>query len=576
MNILNRKVTSAIAGVLLLLIGCMVMRPNQAAAIGAWVPLTSPAPNTVGPMLLLSDGSVMCLQTINPHAPSSQVWYRLIPDQYGSYIHGTWTNDIPNMNYAHGLCASAVLPNGKVFVAGGEYPGAAQTTNAEIYDPTAETWTMNDPPTTLFDPGKGDQFSDMISIVIPNGNVLMAPVSPLTSGGTLIFNPKSSSWLNGPVLTNGVGNQDECGWAKLPDGSILTVDGCRQSSQRYIPSLNQWIPDSTAPVSIWNKNGGGCEIGPALTLPNGDVLWVSGTGTNLLYKPSGNATPGSWSTGPVSPGGLQASDVGGAVMVNGKALIILAATCGNGGCYTPWYFYEYDYTLGTANSSLALAPTPTSGILTVPYAIPFMLDLPDGTVLLSSGTSQLNVYQPDGSPIAAWKPTITSITANNDGSFHLIGTGLNGITEGAAEGDDGQMATDYPLVRMTNSSTSQVYYGRTYNWSSTSIQTGSTSESTEFTVPSNLPPGTYNLVVTANGIASDPVTFLGPVWVDFNTPVHPGNGTYATPFYTLALGISAVPTGGTIFIKPGSSTETPTVTKAMTLMSIGGAATVGQ
>ena len=83
---------------------------------------------------------------------------------------------------------------------------------------------------------------------------------------------------------------------------------------------------------------------------------------------------------------------------------------------------------------------------------------------------------------------------------------LNGISEGAAYGDDAQMNSNYPLIRMTNA-VGNVYYARTFNWSSTGVMTGSAPESTDFTVPAGLPVGTYSLVVVANGISSDPVTF---------------------------------------------------------------------
>src|ERR1019366_5169852 len=121
--------------------------------------------------------------------------------------------------------------------------------------------------------------------------------------------------------------------------------------------------------------------------------------------------------------------------------------------------------------------------------------------------SQLYVYQPDGSPLPAGQPVISTLTTNGDGSYHLTGKLFNGISEGAAYGDDVQMSSDYPLVRLTDS-TSGVYYGRTYNWSGTSIMTGTNIVTTEFTLPANLPVGIYSLVVTANGIASAPVPFV--------------------------------------------------------------------
>src|SRR5205085_10169171 len=94
-------------------------------------------------------------------------------------------------------------------------------------------------------------------------------------------------------------------------------------------------------------------------------------------------------------------------------------------------------------------------------------------------------YQPDGTPLPAGKPTISSISANPDGSYHLTGTGLNGISVGATYGDDAQMNTNFPLVRLTDSG-GNVSYGRTFNWSSTGVQTGSALVSTDFTLPSGV------------------------------------------------------------------------------------------
>lgn len=567
MTIKKRTVSFKILAVIFILIAWMADHSSPVLAQGTWVPLINQAPGGVGVMLLLSDGTVMCAN----YSGSSAAWYRLTPDQYGSYVNGTWST-LNSANYPRLFFASDVLQNGKVFVAGGEY--GAGDTNAEIYDPVANHWTPINPPTSLFNPANGNQFIDMISTVIPNGSVLMAPVYPANYGGTLLYNPKTGIWSNGPVLTNGVYNQDEAGWAKLADGSILTIDPNANTSERFIPSLNRWIPDAKVPVFVWNTNANGYEIGPALTLPNGNALWVAGTGSNAVYIPSGTTNPGTWLAAPVTPDNLQTADASGAVMSNGKELYMAASDCFNGGCNGPWSFFQYDYTVLPVGA-ISSVPTVASG-LTTGLVIPYMLDLPDGNVLLSSSVNQLYEFQPSGSPLASAQPTITSITPNADGSFHLVGTGLNGITEGANEGDDGQMDSDYPIVRLTNTGSGLVYYARTYNWSSTQIHTGSTPESTEFTLPTSVPPGTYSLVVVANGVASSPVTFYGPVWVDFNTSVHPGNGTYATPYYTLALGISAVPTGGTIFVKPGSSMETPTITKAMSIIAVGGAATVGQ
>ncbi len=72
------------------------------------------------------------------------------------------------------------------------------------------------------------------------------------------------------------------------------------------------------------------------------------------------------------------------------------------------------------------------------------------------------------------------------------------------------------------------------------------------------------------------VGLSGPVYVDFNYSGSPKNGHYTTPFNTLAGGTNAVSTYGTIFIKTaGSSSETMTIKKPMTITAMDGAATVG-
>jgi subtilase family serine protease len=65
------------------------------------------------------------------------------------------------------------------------------------------------------------------------------------------------------------------------------------------------------------------------------------------------------------------------------------------------------------------------------------------------------------------------------------------------------------------------------------------------------------------------------VYVQFGL-ANPGNGTWATPFNTMGLGVNGVPTNGAIVIKgPGSSTETMTISKPMTIEAVGGPGTIG-
>ena len=97
-------------------------------------------------------------------------------------------------------------------------------------------------PTSLLNPannspntGRAQGFIDSESKILPNGNVLVAPIGPKTANGTLIYNPGANSWSAGPATVNWLA---EAGWVKLPDDSILTIDPFGTSSERYIPSSN--------------------------------------------------------------------------------------------------------------------------------------------------------------------------------------------------------------------------------------------------------------------------------------------------------------------------------------------------
>lgn len=486
-EIISRRVGRPCSSLLwLLLVVVMAWVPCRLNAAGTWVPLTNSAPDNVDLLLLLSDGTVMAASGEPGAGGFGNAWYKLTPDANGSYVNGTWSTLAP-MNYERLYYSSQILRDGRVLVAGGEY--GTGTNSAEVYDPLANTWTITPPP-----PAGQVRFHDSVSETLPNGNVLVAPVTPAVYGGTDIYSASSNAWFNGPILANNNYYQDEASWVKLPDGSILTIDPFGTNSERYIPALNQWISDANVPVEIYS----GFEMGAGFMLADGRAFFLGGSGNTVFYTPSGNTNMGSWQAGPVMPNGMAAADAPAAMMVNGKILCALTPTNG-----IPTSFYEYD---PVANSFTQVDGPLGTNFYSISDEMR-MLDLPDGTVLFVSDNSQLYDYQPDGSPLPAGQPVISTLTTNGDGSYHLTGKLFNGISEGAAYGDDAQMSSDYPIVRLTDSS-GAVYYARTYNWSSTGIRTGTNIVSTEFTVPANLPVGIYSLVVTANGNASTSTQFV--------------------------------------------------------------------
>jgi hypothetical protein len=455
------------------------------AEAGTWAALANPPPAGLNNSLLLSDGTVIC-------GDGGQNWYRLTPDIHGSYVNGTWTQ-IASTTYTRLFYSSQVLTNGNVYVAGGE--DGTGTAHAELYDTLANSWSVISQPS-------GANYSDADSKMLPGGNVLQGT----TGHAVYIYNTAQNVIVTGP---SAIGTQDEACWVRLPNDNVLTIDTGSKNSEHYVPSLNEWVADGNLPVAVY---GFGAELGAAFVLPNGKVFQLGATPHTAIYTPGSSLTAaGSWVAGADIPNSLGQVDAPAAMMANGKILCDVGPTNGFNG---PISFFEYDY---SANSFAQVnGPTGTT-YNDAPFASS-MLDLPDGNILFigGQGTKSLYVYTPGGTPLAAGKPVINSITQNGDGSFHLTGTGLNGISGGAAYGDDWQMDTSYPLVRLT-AGNGNVYYARTFNWNNTTIMTGSKVVTTEFSVPASVPDGSYSLVVIANGNSSSSVSF---------TVGNLANGTY--------------------------------------------------
>src|SRR5947209_6222127 len=82
---------------------------------GQWAQLANDAPDGIGTMLLMTDGSVMAQ---GPNRTNN--WYKLTPGADESYVNGTWSS-LADMSVPRLFFASNVLHDGRVFVMGGEY-----------------------------------------------------------------------------------------------------------------------------------------------------------------------------------------------------------------------------------------------------------------------------------------------------------------------------------------------------------------------------------------------------------------------------------------------------------------------
>src|SRR5437667_1390919 len=132
---------------------CEMLEPRRMLA-GLWTRQTNspPAhtPDGTETMLLLSDGTVMVqgggddVRFSNRPNAASNDWFRLTPTLFGNYVDGTWTT-MPQMGLQRLFYASNMLPDGRVFLYGGEYtaPNTPPTwvNSGEIYNPFNDGWS---------------------------------------------------------------------------------------------------------------------------------------------------------------------------------------------------------------------------------------------------------------------------------------------------------------------------------------------------------------------------------------------------------------------------------------------------
>ncbi|MFO1020977.1 MAG: S8 family serine peptidase [Planctomycetales bacterium] len=468
-----------------------------------WTLLSSsvPGPDFSAQMpMLLSDGTLLVHG--GDDGSYSPTWYRYYPDATGGYQDGTWSQ-ADSMNVGRLYFGSVVLPSGKIFVVGGEYAADQSFSNsAEIYNPLTNVWTSV---ASSPKPVVGDE----PTMVLPDGRVL---VGNIEDPGTEIYNPLTNTWSAGGTKIRSDETSDEETWVKLPDDSILTYDifssiaSGTGKAERYIPSTNTWVDASNGTLPLLSSASEGYELGGAALLPDGRAFFTGANGKTAFYDTKTNT----WSQGPTMPtfAGIQATmgDAPLAVMPNGHVLMAVSpeitTTNNNIDFPGPTLILDFD---PTTNVYTNVTPPSSMFDLSNNSFVNCMLVLPTGQVMLTNFSGDVVLYTPDGSPDDSWRPHITGLTLQGDGSYLLTGMQLNGLNEGASYGDDNQMSTNFPIVRVTDTISGNAYYARTSNWSLTGVATGSAVETVRVDLPAALGNDPFTLVVIANGIESNSV-----------------------------------------------------------------------
>ncbi|MBV8066760.1 MAG: hypothetical protein JO113_02200 [Candidatus Eremiobacteraeota bacterium] len=456
---------------------------------GRVVRLTSQPPTGIQLEWLMTDGSIL--------AQSSANWnnfYHYVPDAKGNYSDGTWSQ-VGSLQSGYGPDASSsdVLADGRFVIIGGEYntPGNGydlQLVNlGAIYDPIKMTFTP------LGHPRRWKWIGDSPSTVAADGRMILGDK---LHNWDAALNPKTLRWAHLSDKGKSDFNAEE-GWTLLPDGTILTADVKNApNSEIFNPTTGGWKTAGSTIVDLHSPSPYGCllygpnlcyyppgEIGPAILRPDGTVFYTGsyssgyGPGHTAVY----DTKTGKWTQGPDFPNGDNAGDSFGVLEPSGNVMIF-----GSSGT-----IYEWNGTTFVALNGVSYSGPP--------------LLLPTGQVLMLGYSAVL--YTPSGSPNPSWAPTIksypSSVTAGQ--TYKITGRQFNGMGQAMSFGDEYQNPTNYPLVRITNNSTGDVFYARTHDHSTMGVQTGSQKVSTNFDVPSTIENGASSLVVVANGISSKAV-----------------------------------------------------------------------
>jgi len=240
-------------------------------ASAQWTPLANAFPSGFAyTCLLLTDGTVMC------HQYNTNRWHRLKPDINGSYQSGSWdvpgftVADMPNANdptigcvncpYKPLFFASAVLPDGRVVVIGGEYNDLVPlwTNIGFMYDPVTNTWSgqITVPGTWCCTGGAGTGgIGDAQSTILTNGTMLLASTA---STDIASFDPATLTFTALAPTGKNDGNDQE-NWNILPTGRVLTVDSTTvATSELYDPGTNSWdnLASTVVNLADWGPGYG--------------------------------------------------------------------------------------------------------------------------------------------------------------------------------------------------------------------------------------------------------------------------------------------------------------------------------
>lgn len=487
---------------------------------GTWQALTHQPDFETSHLLLLTDGTVLC------HAGEAR-WARLVPDENGEYVNGTWSSIDP-MHHARRSFGAAVLADGRVLVVFG-WPAATGTARdvwagditIEFFNPTAlptRQWSLQ---TASPDWGPEGIAPTHVCGLADGRRVLIG--SDQQSLRSTLFDVTTGRWI--PVDFSVRRDLAHHGWSLLPDGSVLSVNHF-PTNFRYLPDTGRgrWVPAGHAvyeDVDVYDRSEGA-----GLLLPDGRVWVMSNFGLeNFLFTPPTRlGETGSWTRGPQVPVADRRlrpvfTSLAGCLLPSGIVLV-QGHWFGDG----TLAFFEFDpfHPAGAVISQTAQPKINIDRFRPSHGFGGFMLLLPTGQALFSYESS-MHIYTPDPDtrdPQPGWRPRLTlpsmgsRLTPGREQT--ATGTLFNGMSQAVYKNPlpqvgQGVSATNYPIIRLRHTASGRVWYCRTYGHSGMGVATGDARQSTRFVIPRSVPDGDAELCIIANGIVGDCVRVeIGP------------------------------------------------------------------
>ncbi len=230
---------SVVVGTLLIILTSVLMMIASVPTVltGTWKTWdTMSSARSGASAVLLSDGRVLIAGGSDSNGPVNSV------DLFGA--DGRFSSAQP-MNSPRSSYAATILQDGRVLVTGGINSGGGISNSAEIYDPSADAWTLLS--SVMVDARSGHTAS-----LLQDGRVLLAGGE--NSGGAVssaeIFDPANNNFSSAGTMSSPRMNH---GASVLPDGRVLVIGGS----------------DGTNPLNtsdIYDPSSGSISAGPNLSV----------------------------------------------------------------------------------------------------------------------------------------------------------------------------------------------------------------------------------------------------------------------------------------------------------------------